>query len=96
MIPICFQLHRFRYLRAHDEHLDWEKLINGHQEILNAILHSNVYLADARIFNHLHLMLVKSCKIFLIILFTVQPKRKLVHILPYMLLENQNISQFLP
>lgn len=60
MIPICFQLHRFRYLRVHDEHLDWEKLINGHQEILNAILHSNVYLADARIFNHLHLMLEEA------------------------------------
>lgn len=60
MIPICFQLHRFRYLRVHDEHLDWKKLINGHQEILNAILHSNVYLADARIFNHLHLMLEEA------------------------------------
>lgn len=60
MTPICFELHRFRYLRVHDKNLDWEKLLNNHQNILDAILKSNVYLADAEVYSHLHLMLEEA------------------------------------
>ncbi len=57
------QLNRFRRLRLKESELDWNTLLDQHQQIYNAVLEQNIDDLNFLVTQHLHLMLLEKQKV---------------------------------